>query len=193
MKRQHQADINTAGHYDDLYFGIRTNELMAYPLTINFTQTFFKNGRVLDVGCGLGRYFPFFNNCEVVGVDFAEKTCEEARKAHPSAQVDCHDIAKNGLSIYPDASFEYILCAEVIEHMENPQALIDEIHRVLKPGGLAVITTPFEDRIVCEEHLWEYTDQDLYALMAKFQHPMIMRYYNVREADWEHFIIIASK
>jgi len=43
---------------------------------------------------------------------------------------------------YPDASFDLVTCSEVLEHVENYRAVLREIHRVLKPGGLMVVTTP---------------------------------------------------
>jgi SAM-dependent methyltransferase len=43
---------------------------------------------------------------------------------------------------YPDESFDLVTCSEVLEHVENFRAVLREIRRVLKPGGLMVITTP---------------------------------------------------
>lgn len=43
---------------------------------------------------------------------------------------------------YPDASFDLVTCSEVLEHVENYRAVLREIQRVLKPGGLMVVTTP---------------------------------------------------
>ncbi len=43
---------------------------------------------------------------------------------------------------YPDASFDLVTCSEVLEHVENYRAVLREIRRVLKPGGLMVVTTP---------------------------------------------------
>ena len=44
---------------------------------------------------------------------------------------------------YADAEFDFVTCSEVIEHLENYRALVREAHRVLKPGGLLVLTTPY--------------------------------------------------
>jgi len=42
----------------------------------------------------------------------------------------------------PDATFDTIIAAEVVEHLENPRAVVRELFRLLKPGGLAVVSTP---------------------------------------------------
>jgi SAM-dependent methyltransferase len=43
---------------------------------------------------------------------------------------------------YPDGEFDLVTCSEVVEHLENYRALVREAHRVTKPGGLVVLTTP---------------------------------------------------
>lgn len=193
MKRQHVPDVNTPERYDDIYFGERTVQLMAIPYLIDLLQIICREGQVLDVGCGLGRYTPYFNNCHVTGLDFTEKVLAQAQADYPQAQFDKWDIAKDGLNLYKSNNFDYVFCGEVIEHMEKPQELINEILRVLKPNGIAIITTPYEDRIVCDEHIWEYNFSDLKTMFKEFNHTAISRYHNVYAADWEHFVVIAQK
>lgn len=195
MNRQHTTDVNTPDNYDVIYFGERTNQLLAIPFLIDLLQTICREGKVLDVGCGLGRYFPYYNKCEITGVDFTQKVLDKARADHIELNptVDNIDIVKDGLKKYPDNTFDYVFCGEVIEHMEHPDRLINEIRRVLKVGGIAIVTTPFENRIVCEEHIWEFDFYDLKELFKDFKHKSIARYHNVYSADWEHFVILATK
>lgn len=51
------------------------------------------------------------------------------------------DLNKEGLP-YDESTFDLITCSEVIEHLENYRSLVREIHRVLKPGGIVILTTP---------------------------------------------------
>ncbi|MCK0533359.1 class I SAM-dependent methyltransferase [Sphingobium agri] len=57
-------------------------------------------------------------------------------------------IPFDGFSIpFPDASFDTVLCTEVLEHSPQPMTLIAEIERVLKPGGTLIATVPFSARV----------------------------------------------
>jgi len=194
MKRVNQQDVNTPELYDEIYFGERAIEFNA-GITVGKFLKMFARGKVLDVGCGLGKYFPFMEHCQITGVDFAPKTVEQTRKDYPNTQIDVWDIAKEGLRLYDTFSFDTVFCGETIEHREDPQGLVNGIFRVLKPGATAILTTPFEDRIPCAEHIWTYDDEDLYKMfeVAGFENTCVFRYYNVRAADWEHFLVVARK
>ena len=57
------------------------------------------------------------------------------------------DICKNNSGIIPDASFDIIICTEVLEHVANPFDAVKELGRMLKNGGYLFATTPFNFRI----------------------------------------------
>ncbi len=96
-------------------------------------------GRVLDVGAGSG---GLARKLKAFGHETAMCDCL------PASQWADHDAGaytpcdlNTGLP-YPDESFDYIICLEVIEHMENPLALCRELKRVLRKGGRLFISTP---------------------------------------------------
>lgn len=91
-----------------------------------------KNLRALDVGCREGTQTRRLKEkgYRVTSIDID--------KAYENAQIV--DI-NEGLP-FEDNFFELIWCSEVIEHLENPQKSVNEFRRVLKPGGLLVVTTP---------------------------------------------------
>jgi ubiquinone/menaquinone biosynthesis C-methylase UbiE len=95
--------------------------------------------RVLDAGCGTG-----FNvhrlkeqGFDVVGLEPAEGMRQVARRDNPDVQIVDGDVEHLP---FPDASFDFVLCIEVIRYFERPDRAIGEIRRVLRPGGTAFIT-----------------------------------------------------
>ena len=91
-------------------------------------------GRLLDVGCGNKPYATILNCDEHVGIDVALSPHNQSR----------FDRVFDGLTIpFGDATFDSVLCTEVLEHAREPRKLATEIGRVLKPGGYAFWTVPF--------------------------------------------------
>jgi SAM-dependent methyltransferase len=89
-------------------------------------------GRVLDVGCGQQPYRAWLTRArEYVGV-----------YVEPGAGVDAV-ISPGEAWPLPDASFDAVLCTQVLEHDSDPSHTLDEISRVLVPGGTGVISVPF--------------------------------------------------
>jgi len=97
--------------------------------------------RLLDVGCGNGALaglaMPRFG--QVCGCDLAEQALREARCKGVTSV--CADLNAGTLP-YKDGSFDCVTCLEVIEHVIDPLGLLKEAHRVLRPSGHLVITTP---------------------------------------------------
>ncbi|MBD3425624.1 MAG: methyltransferase domain-containing protein [Candidatus Omnitrophica bacterium] len=71
---------------------------------------------------------------------------------------------------FPGESFEYVVCDQVLEHVEgNPQKAVNEVHRVLKPGGIAVLTSCLINPVHKEpSDLWRFTPDGLKFLFGGF-------------------------
>jgi SAM-dependent methyltransferase len=99
--------------------------------------------RFLDIGCGagvIGRYLGRSLNAEAIyGLDVSERLASVARKQGCLAAVANLDASHLP---FKDESMDAIFCGEVIEHLIDPDHLLDEIGRALKPEGVCVITTP---------------------------------------------------
>ena len=79
------------------------------------------------------------------------------------------DICQRNEEIVPDGTFDFVVCTEVLEHTLNPFAAVDEIRRMLKPGGYAFVTTPFNFRIHGPlPDCWRFTVHGLNALFRDF-------------------------
>jgi ubiquinone/menaquinone biosynthesis C-methylase UbiE/spore maturation protein CgeB len=107
-------------------------------------------GRVLDVGCsqGIASLLVAREGLRVVGVDveldrvayaLADREKEEPEVAQRTAFLGASATALP----FADDSFDTVLLGEILEHLEKPEAVLDEVARVLAPGGTVAITVPF--------------------------------------------------
>jgi 2-polyprenyl-3-methyl-5-hydroxy-6-metoxy-1,4-benzoquinol methylase len=99
-----------------------------------------KAGKLLDVGCGNGRFMRLMRQSgwEVEGVDFDPRAVEQAARVH-GLKVHLGDLTSVGL---PDEHCDAITMNHVIEHVPDPVMLLRECRRVLRRRGRLVATTP---------------------------------------------------
>lgn len=97
-------------------------------------------GEVLDVGCGHKPYRGMIPATRYIGLDVDNPF---------TRRVGAADVFYEG-NTFPlaDASFDAVLCSQVLEHVFTPERFLGEIHRVLRPGGWLLLAVPF----VWDEH-----------------------------------------
>jgi 2-polyprenyl-3-methyl-5-hydroxy-6-metoxy-1,4-benzoquinol methylase len=102
---------------------------------------------LIDVGCGEGRYLPIWRQylpgARLVAVDVSTVAIERSSARHPFAE---HRVGPADALPVPDASVDCVASIEVIEHVEHPRQMLEECHRVLRPSGFALISTPCGNR-----------------------------------------------
>lgn len=112
-----------------------------------------KGARILDAGAGELKNKQYCKHLDYVSQDFCQY--QGVGGGHPveglqSKRWDTSriDIVSDITAIpEPDASFEAILCSEVLEHVPEPTHALDEFARLLKPGGRLILTAPFASNV----------------------------------------------
>jgi SAM-dependent methyltransferase len=101
--------------------------------------------KVLDVGAGDTPYKKYFSHCVYTSQDICDKV-ENFTYSHIDIVSEVYDIP------VPSNSYDYILCTQVLEHLKYPQKALEELHRILKPGGQLWLSCP----LIWEEHSIPY-------------------------------------
>ena len=102
--------------------------------------------RILEVGSGGGHVLRMFPEAELTAVDVSGVYLDTARKNLAGYKITFlkGELADLGL---PPASFDRVICTEVLEHTQDPGQILAQIQHLLKPEGRAVITIPIDPLI----------------------------------------------
>ncbi|MGB0521513.1 MAG: class I SAM-dependent methyltransferase [Flammeovirgaceae bacterium] len=128
------------------------------------------SGNVLELGCGAGRGMELIAQAadNYTGIDKNSKLLASHQKQYPNFTFLEQNIPPfRGIE---DNTFDFVITFQVIEHIEDDGLFVKEIHRVLKPGGKAIITTPNIELSLTRNpwHVREYTAKQLHTLLAKY-------------------------
>jgi SAM-dependent methyltransferase len=126
-------------------------------------------GDVLEVGCGEGRGIDLVlpRAKSYSAIDKIANVIDQLKKKHPTGSFFSGNIPP--LGPFADDSFDVVITFQVIEHIQDDVQFLKEIHRVLKPGGLVIITTPNRPMSLSRNpwHIREYTGKELGDLCRK--------------------------
>lgn len=157
------------------------------------------SGSLLEVGCGEGRGIEILLNHvdQFTAVDKIKEVIDELQIKYPQASFRSMNIPPlGGLN---DNSFDSVVSFQVIEHIKDDHLFLREIHRVLKPGGLALLTTPNRKMSLTRNpwHIREYLPAELEKLASGiFTHvemkgitgnEKVMKYYNENKRSVQRF------
>jgi cyclopropane fatty-acyl-phospholipid synthase-like methyltransferase len=149
---------------------------------------------VCDVGCagGYGSEYLSRHGLSVLGVDIDKNSIESATKLFSNSRVrfECIDINR-----LPSNRFDVVTCFQVIEHVGDYYAFLEDIHRILKPQGKAFISTPNKVKWSPRQakphfpfHTHEFYPKELLALGSSlFQNCLIKGQFN-NSAVWREEI-----
>ncbi|MEU5772025.1 class I SAM-dependent methyltransferase [Streptomyces venezuelae] len=118
---------------------IRQARMLAAALGPATTRT----ATVLDIGCGDGTAAataaPLLAGHRVVGVDWSQ---DALRRAHARLPYVVRGELTDGGLPFADGAADAVLFSEVVEHLVDPDSALDELRRVLRPGGHLMLSTP---------------------------------------------------
>jgi len=133
-----------------------------------------RGGKLLDIGCGSSPNNSRYSDVTAVDLDQGKLATLKAKMPHISTIVGSACKLE-----FPDASFDSVTCIEVLEHLPSPKRAVEEIARVLKVGGKAVIATPDYSKkqwLLAEKftsyrngHVSRFTKNDLEILCRRYK------------------------
>jgi len=117
-----------------------------YKLILQVLNRYLKNNqKILDIGSGAGTLALYcgFKINQVVGVDISTQAVKSANES--AVQIGLNNVSFKVMKFpeeYPSEKFDLIICTEVIEHLEDDLKALKVIYKLLKPNGIAIVSTP---------------------------------------------------
>jgi ubiquinone biosynthesis O-methyltransferase len=146
-----------------------------------------KNKKLLDIGCGDGVLSYLFakEGAKVTGIDYSDIAIEFGKEKIKSKNLDIDFKQGSAYELpYKDNSFDIIVSSDVIEHLEDVPKYLSEINRVVKNGGIVVISTPikFTEYPLDKEHVIEWFPNEFKQVIEKqfnktqysYSHPLTL-------------------
>lgn len=180
--------INNLCQIDSYVF---QRHVFAYKESIKYLK-----GLVIELGCGTGYGLKILAPyCDwIAGVD---KFVPDSKRINSKCAFFKSHLPQ--LTNIGNDSFDTIICFQVIEHIEADATLINEIYRILKPGGRAVLTTP--NRLMSltrnPHHIREYTPGTMEKLVAAnfekydikgvYGNSLVMQYFEANKMNVQNF------
>lgn len=101
-------------------------------------------GLLLDAGCGTGNLLKAirerYPSMSLHGIDFSRSMLERAAVKIPDVKLGQADL--NASLPYPDGCFDVVTCINVLYAVAEPKETLEELRRVLKPGGVLIVSSP---------------------------------------------------
>jgi len=121
--------------------------------------------RILDAGCGLSIWVTpsLRQRFSMIGVDVQPDSIKACKALYPGCDYRLTDLYNLE---FPDSEFDAVVMREVIEHFKTPERAVTEVQRVLKKGGLYVLTTPNYSNPLL--HLVEQTFNRFFSSMKPY-------------------------
>lgn len=133
--------------YENKNWGVSANRVLRDEWVVNKLRAIEEGQSLLDAGAGEQKYRRYCDHLQYTSQDFCQYDgLNGDGRGIEYGYWDTHkiDIVSDVVNIpVADASFDNVLCTEVLEHIPQPETAIAEFARILKPGGILLLTAPF--------------------------------------------------
>lgn len=126
--------------------------------------------QTLDIGCGTGANFSVLSrfSTTVIGLDTSPQALNYC---HSRGWNNVELMRKDGILRFADKTADMVTLLDMLEHVADEQPLLDEVHRVLRPNGLLIVTVPafqflWSEHDVAVHHYRRYTKQRIAHLLT---------------------------
>jgi ubiquinone/menaquinone biosynthesis C-methylase UbiE len=130
-----------------------------------------KKIKVLDLGCGDGvmTYLLWKEGYKSEGIDTSSLGISLAIEQHKKFNTSCLFLCCDS-SLIASEEYDAVICSDVIEHVQNPQKLLQETQRILKHEGVAVFSSPIRitENPLDKEHIQEWWPSEWEELFQSF-------------------------
>ncbi len=165
-----QHPVGTHGFFQDLD-EYRFDKLRYLPGVVDFKG--YRNKKILEVGCGVGIDLVRFarGGAAVHGIDLAEQSVNLARKYFEHENLSASLNLGNGEALqFDDNSFDMVYAHGVIQYTADPQKMVDELRRVVRPDGQVIM-------MVYNRHSWlNFLSQTLGVGLEHEDAPVLRKY-----------------
>ncbi|RMH37835.1 MAG: class I SAM-dependent methyltransferase [Nitrospirae bacterium] len=178
---EHIHDLEIARHPigSREFFGeladYRFEKLDYLPRVVDFSA--YKGKRILEVGCGVGIDLIRFakHGAIVTGIDLAEVSIQLAKQYFAHEQVDGELLVMNGEALqFDDNTFDMVYAHGVLQYTADASQMIKEIHRVVKPGGEAIV-------MVYNRYSWLNLMSQLFGIALEHEDAPVLKKYSIKE------------
>ncbi|MFN2507008.1 MAG: class I SAM-dependent methyltransferase [Acidimicrobiales bacterium] len=176
----------TSSRHQDRYFSQRYGATIIALVQL-FGVRNLRRSQVLDFGCGSGYLLDALlaHNIPCAGADFSQDSVAVVEKRlGDNALFHGVQLVRQLPTDIPDSSYDAVFLIEAIEHLldDDLQATLTELHRIVRPGGVLIVTTPNDEQLakaesICPDcgcifhpvqHVRSWNQQSLSATMGQF-------------------------
>jgi 2-polyprenyl-3-methyl-5-hydroxy-6-metoxy-1,4-benzoquinol methylase len=128
-------------NYESVNFGRFSQYWWARRYYATLVRRYQRSGRLLEIGCGLGHLLSRLEDrFETYGIDVSEFAIERARETAPRSRLQVLEAER--IDSFGPAFFDAVVGLHLIEHLEQPEAVLQKCAYISRPGALLLLATP---------------------------------------------------